>query len=68
MVLPDRGIQIARMYYCRGYREVYGIETAKSGRWIGFSSVWTLQTDVLNGRAIVSLEFMNWPDGKCRSI
>ena len=34
MVSPDRGVQIARLYDCRSYRMVYGIEIAKAGRRI----------------------------------
>ena len=29
---PDRAMQIARLYDCRRYRMVYGIEVAKVGR------------------------------------
>ena len=31
---PDRGMQIARLYDCRSYRMVYGVEVAKVGRQI----------------------------------
>ena len=34
MVLPDRGMQIARLYDYRRYCMVYGIEVAKVGRRI----------------------------------
>ena len=47
---------------------VYGIEVAKVGRRIGISSVWTRQTVVLNCRASVSLEYMSFLDGECRSV
>ena len=47
---------------------VYGIEVAKVGRRIGFSSVWTCQTVDLNLRAIASLECMSSPDGECISL
>ena len=68
MVSPDGGVQIARLYDCRRYCVVYGIEVAKVGRWIGISSVWNFQTAVLNWRASVLLECTSFPDGECRSV
>ena len=47
---------------------VYGIEVDKIWRRIGISNVWTRQELFLNGRASVSLECTNSPDGECRSI
>ena len=68
MVSPDGGIKIARLYDCRRYHTVYGIKVAKYGQQIWIISIWTRQTVVLNVRASVSLECMNFPDGECRKI
>ena len=68
MVSPDRGMQIARLYDCRRYRMVYGIEVAKVGRRIRISSVWIHHTAVFNCRVSVSLECMISLDGGCRSV
>ena len=68
MVSPDGRTQIARFYYCRRSRMVYGIEVAKFGKRIRISSVWNLQKVVLNCRAIVLLECMSYPDGEFRSV
>ena len=76
MVSPDRGMQIARLYHCRSYYMVHGIEVAKVGRQIkvvkvrqriGISSILTRQTVILNCRSSVFLECMSSPDGECRS-
>ena len=47
---------------------VYGIKAARFRKRIVNSSVCTRQAVVLNGRASVSLECINSPNGECRSI
>ena len=61
-------MHIDRLYDFRSDRMMYGIEVAKVGQRIGISSEWNFQTVILNGRASVSLECINLPNGKCWSI